>query len=85
MSAAGRVGEADDDEFVPVKAFDLEPIGAAAGPIGLVAALGNRAFDLVVASLFEEIQTAADLVVAVADHVRSVMRHDLAERLLALL
>ena len=53
--------------------------------IGLVAALGNRAFDFVVASLFEEIQAAADLVVAVADHVRPVMRRDLGERLLALL
>ena len=85
VSAAGRIGEADDDELVLVQAFDLEPIGAAAGPVRLVAALGDRALDLVVAGLRKEIGATADLMVAVADHVRPIVRHDLGERLLALL
>src|SRR5258705_6138351 len=43
VPAALGVGKADDDELVPVEAFDLQPIGAAAGPVGLVAALRDGA------------------------------------------
>ena len=68
VSAPGRIGKANDDEFVPVQAFDLEPISATARPVGFVATLGDGAFDSVVAGLLEEIGAATDLVVAVANH-----------------
>src|ERR1700739_3495442 len=49
LALAGRLGEADNHEFVLVPALDLEPIGAAPGPKRSVAALRDDAFESVLA------------------------------------
>src|SRR6266404_8529207 len=83
VPAALGVGKADDDELLAVEAFDLQPIGAAAGPIGLVTPLGDRAFEIVLAGLAVELVAVPLLMIAVADHPGRAMRHNLGERLLA--
>src|SRR6185295_4711799 len=83
VTLAARLGKADDDELVALGAFDLEPVGAAAGAIGSVAPLGDRALDVEVAGMPIEIRAAPLLVVAVAHDAGAVARHDLCERRLA--
>ena len=68
---AGGLGKADYDELVAVGAFDLDPIVAASRPIRPVAALGDDAFQAIAAGVAKQLGTAADLVVAVAQHARS--------------
>src|SRR5204863_4432581 len=53
------IGEADDQELIGIKAFDLQPLGAAARSIGLVGALRDNAFDFVIAGVAVEIRTAS--------------------------
>src|SRR5580704_16353314 len=64
LPAALGIGKADDDELVIVEAFDLEPVGAAAGAGGLVAALRDDAFELIFAGVAVEFWTAALLMIA---------------------
>jgi hypothetical protein len=45
-SRALGIGPADDDEFLAVEAFDLEPQAAIAGGISGIGAFGNDPFDL---------------------------------------
>src|SRR5258708_35255932 len=85
VPCAARLGEADHHELVAFVAFHLAPIAAAAGPVGPVAALGDRAFEPIAAGMAEEIRAVPLLMVAVAHHTGSLARHDLGERFLAVL
>ena len=68
MALPIRLGKADHDELLVVAAFDLEPVAAAAGPKGSVAALRDDTLDAVLAGMAEEIRATPPLVVAVAHH-----------------
>src|SRR5215469_6342718 len=79
LALAFRVGKADDDDFLAVAAFDLEPAATAPGPIGCVAALRDDAFEAEAAGLAKNRRSLALLVVAVAQYTRSVLRNDVGE------
>src|SRR5579862_6707968 len=72
LPLAFGIGEADDNELVALVAFDLEPVAAPPGAVGPVAALRDRAFEIVLAGMAEEVGAAPHLVVAVSDHALPV-------------
>ena len=69
MSAALRITPSDDDKFLPVEAFDLEP----RAPVGFVAAidaLRDDALDTVFAGQAMEHRPLPDLVIVVPQRFR---------------
>src|SRR5215469_15288081 len=79
LALAFRVGKADDDDFLAIAAFDLEPAATAPGPIGCVAALRDDAFEAEAAGLVKNRRSLALLVVAVPQCTSSIVRNDVGE------
>ena len=65
-------GEAADDELLLVNALELAPVGAAAGEVFAVGALGDDAFGVQLAGLLEDEVAGRFDVFAVADGIVGV-------------
>jgi hypothetical protein len=59
------IGPADDDKFLAVEAFDLEPQAAIAGRVGGIGSFRDDALELQLARLLVERQALAAVIVAV--------------------
>src|SRR6516225_11110413 len=68
FALAFGVGEADDDDFLAIAAFDLEPSATASRAVGRIAALRDDAFETEAARLAKHRRALALVVVAVAQH-----------------
>src|SRR6266436_2922902 len=83
LAPAFGIGEADDDKFVAIAAFDLEPGSAPPRAVRRIAALRDDAFEAKAGRLAKNGRALAGLVVAVAQNPLGLRRNDLAQDRLA--
>ncbi len=74
---AAGVGEAHDDELLPLEAFDLEPASSAFRAVGIGGALGDDALESELAGCGEKFRAVLGDVLAVADCRRRVLEQPL--------
>src|SRR5205823_4671737 len=81
--AALGIGEAADDELLPLDALRLHPVGVSSRPVARVAPLGNESFEPQPAGLAEDLPASTVPMLGVPQHA-SITR-ERTERRLALL